>query len=98
MSEYVSVRAHVFLFIVLVIFMFCIYMYMSCTSWDFVQVITRTKSCTSYNLYKNYACTSYSSLMFGNIFMLLTFQITVGLNIGIPFKEMSFRGYYINLM
>ena len=25
--------------------------YMSCTSWDFVQVITCTKSCTSYNLY-----------------------------------------------
>ena len=24
---------------------------MACTSWDFVQVITRTKSCTSYNLY-----------------------------------------------
>ena len=28
-----------------------IYIYMSCTSWDFVQVITCTKSCTSYNLY-----------------------------------------------
>ena len=25
--------------------------YMSCTSWDFVQAITCTKSCTSYNLY-----------------------------------------------
>ena len=26
-------------------------LYMSCTSWDFVQVITCTKSCTSYNLF-----------------------------------------------
>ena len=45
------------------------------TSWDFVQVITCTKSF------------SHSSLMFGNMFLLLTFQITVGFNIGIPFKE-----------
>ena len=29
----------------------CKNIYMSCTSWDFVQVITCTKSCTSYNLY-----------------------------------------------
>ena len=25
--------------------------------------------------------------LFGNIFLLLTFEITVGFNIGIPFKE-----------
>ena len=29
----------------------------------------------------------YSSLMFGNMFLLLTFQIKVGFNIGILFKE-----------
>ena len=34
-------------------------------------------------------CTTqqYSSLMCGNMFLLLTFQITVGFNIGIPFKK-----------
>ena len=29
--------------------------YMSCTSWDFVQVITCTKSCTSYNCTKSFS-------------------------------------------
>ena len=29
----------------------------------------------------------YSSLMCANMFFILTFQITVGFNIGIPFKE-----------
>ena len=77
---------------------------MSCTSLDFVQVITCTTSCTSYNLYgwvvqvitctKSFSnfvqvitctkimpvqvitCTALFFIMLGNMFLLLTFQIT----------------------
>ena len=35
--------------------------------------------------------------MFGNMFLLLTFQFTVDFNIGIPFKEMDFCRYCSNV-
>ena len=55
---------------------------MLCTNWDFVQVITCGAELCKLKLIQY-----YSSLMFGNMFLLLTLEITVGFNISILFQE-----------
>ena len=45
---------------------------MSCTSWDFVQVITCTKSCTSYNLYGRVVQVITCTKSFSNFVQVIT--------------------------
>ena len=45
---------------------------MSCTSWDFVQVITCTKPCTSYNLYDRVVQVITCTNSFSNFVQVIT--------------------------